>query len=290
MRTTSTAKFVMYYDGEPDSSRATTPQDYQSKLGHNLSGDESDANRIPTPTTKLYRLGRGEFQIGNKKNKIWDKVGSGSGTISQGSFGRHETQSEENLSTLHDNWEFGLSSQYPTMCKSASTFLERLTMSDGDVLPMERLKPGFTSHSSPLGSWWEGVCNVTQQTLKKDPSAPRDLTATPKGVKSTRRIGWAHLGFRWIGMRHHRYRKWIPRPWGTPWQLQRVPNIYIDMAWPRLGWSLPWVEWSIYITLSLQCVLNLQVQRCKHLLDFRIGLEKLDTPEHGFPSFGPKAF
>jgi hypothetical protein len=150
MRTASAAKFVMYYDGEPDSLGATTPQDYQSKPGHDLSGDESDANRIPTPTTKLYRPKSGEFRSGNRKNKIWDKVGSGGGATTQGSFGGHETRSEENLSTSPDDREFGLSSRYPTMRKSASAFLERLTASDGDVLPVERLKPGFTSHSSPV--------------------------------------------------------------------------------------------------------------------------------------------
>ena len=139
---------------------------------------------------------------------------------------------------------------------------------------------------------WKGVCNVIPQTLKEDPSALRDPIVTLKGVKSTQRIGWAHLGFRWEidWDEHHRYGKWIPWPQGTPRQLQRVPNIYVDLAWLGLRWSLPWAEWSIYIALSLQCILNLRAQRCKHLLNSRTGLEKLDMPEDGFPSLGLEAF
>ena len=150
MRTASAAKFVMYYDGEADSvaatTPATTPQD-QPKAGHDLSGDESDANKIQTP--KLYRTGSGEFRSGNRKNKIWDKVGSGGGNILQGSGG-NETRSEENLSTSPDDREFGFPSRHPTMRKSASAFLERLTASDGDVQTSDKLKPGFRCHSSPV--------------------------------------------------------------------------------------------------------------------------------------------
>ncbi|KAG0583013.1 hypothetical protein KC19_3G102400 [Ceratodon purpureus] len=153
MRTASAAKFVMYYDGEIDSlaatTPATTPQD-QPKGGHDLSGDESDANKIQTPRTKLYRPGSGEFRSGNRKNKIWDKVGLVGGNTAQGNFGGNETRSEENLSSSPDDREFGFPSRHSTMRKSASAILERLTASDGDVQTVEKLKPGFRCHSSPV--------------------------------------------------------------------------------------------------------------------------------------------
>lgn len=143
MRTASAAKFVQYYDNEADSvattTPATTPQD-QLKPSHDLSGDESDANKISSTTTKLHRPGSGEFR--SRKNKIWDKVGTGGSNA----FGV-ETRSEENFSSSPD--EFGFTLRHPKMRKSASAYLERLTASDGDI-QVEKLKPSFRCHSSPV--------------------------------------------------------------------------------------------------------------------------------------------
>lgn len=134
MRTASAAKFVMYYDGDADSMTATTPATTPQELpkGHE-SGDESDANKLATP--KLYRPGSGEFRSGNRKNKIWDKVGNNSNTLGSST---NETRSEDNCPSSPDDREFGFSLRQPTMRKSASAFLERLTVSDGDILPEKR--------------------------------------------------------------------------------------------------------------------------------------------------------
>lgn len=140
MRTASAAKFVMGFEGDADSmtatTPATTPQD--PPKGHE-SGDESDANKLPTP--KLYRPGSGEFRVGNRKNKIWDKVGNNN-TVT------NETRSEDNCPSSPDDREFGFSLRHPTMRKSASAFLERLTVSDGDIVP-EKLRQSFRCNSTP---------------------------------------------------------------------------------------------------------------------------------------------
>lgn len=190
MRTASAAKFVMYYDGDADSLTATTPvttpQDVQPPKGHE-SGDESDANKLPTP--KLYRPGSGEFRSGNRKNKIWDKVGGGN----TNSVGSNETRSEENCPSSPDDREYGFSLRHPTMRKSASAFLERLTASDGDIVP-EKLRQSSRCHSVPAC-----ICAAMGRNSSCECSEPEFLLAgksAPKGVAEVSDLGSAEISMR----------------------------------------------------------------------------------------------
>lgn len=169
MRTASAAKFVMYYDGDVESLPAPTPtttQDLQPKSHE--SGDESDANSVPTPF--LYRPGSGESRSGNRKNKIWVKVGNNN------TLGTTDTRSEENCPSSPDDKEFGFSIRHPTMRKSASAFLERLSASDGDILP-EKIRQSPRCHSTPAC-----ICSRNTPCECMEPESFLAGKAVPKGL------------------------------------------------------------------------------------------------------------
>lgn len=156
MRTASAAKFVMYYDGDADSlTPSTTPQDPQPK-----SEDESDA-------IKLRRPGSGEFRSGNRKNKIWDIKPN-----------PNETEMM-NCPSSPDDAGFSLrqQQQQPTMRKSASAFLEKLAVSDGD---MQQLRQSATRcQSTPVCVCAAVGRNASCECSEPDSSFLFSKTANP---------------------------------------------------------------------------------------------------------------
>jgi hypothetical protein len=60
--------------------------------------------------------------------------------------------------------------------------------------------------------------------------------------------------------------------------------MYVNLVWPGLGWSLPWAEWCIFVTISLHYALNLRTRRCKHLLDCRNASEMSRLSTEFLPS------
>lgn len=163
MRTASAAKFVMYYDGEADSAMATTPATTpQEPKGGHESGDESDANKL-MPVNKLHRPGSGEFRSGNRKNKIWEAVGSGN-MLGTGA-GNESARIDDNGSSP-DEPESG-NPQQPKMRKSASAYLERLTISDCNPVHGEELRPSSRCFSIPgcicPTPAWNTPCECSEQ-------------------------------------------------------------------------------------------------------------------------------
>lgn len=146
MRTASAAKFVMYFDGEPDPATATTPATTpQEHKGGHESGDESDAYKSMA-ANKLHR-----------KNKIWEVVGgSGNNTFITGASNEETLRSEdhENSSSPEEQQqqqqEFASHRQPAVLTPAAVlTTLDRLTATDTEQAQAqgEKLTPSCSCNS-----------------------------------------------------------------------------------------------------------------------------------------------